>query len=52
MVSGDARFRGAHGGIASGRVFARNGDYLGASGELWLPGSARSRDRARSCATR
>jgi adenylate cyclase len=29
-VSGDARFRGAHGGIASGRVFARNGDYLGA----------------------
>ncbi len=29
-VSGDERFRGAHGGIASGRVFARNGDYLGA----------------------
>ena len=29
-VSGDARFRGARGGIASGRVFARNGDYLGA----------------------
>ena len=30
MVSGDERFRGAHGGIASGRVVARNGDYLGA----------------------
>jgi class 3 adenylate cyclase len=28
-VADDARFRGAHGGIASGRVVARGGDYLG-----------------------
>jgi class 3 adenylate cyclase len=28
-ISGDDRFRGAHGGIASGLVVARNGDYFG-----------------------
>jgi class 3 adenylate cyclase len=29
VISGDHRFRGARGGIASGRVVARNGDYFG-----------------------
>jgi class 3 adenylate cyclase len=28
-IAHDERFRGAHGGIASGRVAARNGDYFG-----------------------
>ena len=44
MVSHDDRFRGAHGGIASGLVFARNGDYFGAPRQP-RGGSAKSRNR-------
>ena len=29
VITADDRFRGAHAGIASGRVIARAGDYLG-----------------------
>ena len=44
-VTADERFRGAHAGIASGRVFARNGDYLGAPVNLAARLSEASRDR-------